>query len=192
MEKYLLIGACACAVIGATWDVASRRIPNWLTYGAFLAGLLLRFCFGGFAGGMKSTPVGWNFGPAWHQVLYGLAGGLIGGGIFFLFYLVKGMGMGDVKLMAAVGCLAGVGQVAKIVLACAIAGGVLALALMVLRRRVGRTLGNVWLLVRHHLLFGVQSHPEINLDSPEAIRLPYALAIAAGTFYSLGAMLMQR
>ena len=109
-----------------------------------------------------------------------------------MFFLVHGMGAGDVKLMAAIGGLAGLGQVVVIVLASAIAGGVLALAFMVLRRRVGRTLVNVWELVRYHLVFGAQSHPDINLHNPEAIRLPYAVAIAAGTFYSLGAMLMRR
>jgi len=41
VEKDFLIGACACALIGATWDVKSRRIPNWLTYSALVAGLLL-------------------------------------------------------------------------------------------------------------------------------------------------------
>ena len=181
VEKAFLIGACACALLGAIRDVKTRRIPNWLTYSAFLAGLLLRACFGG-----------------WHGVWYGFLGGLVGGGIFLLFFLVGGMGAGDVKLMAAVGSLAGWDHIGNspavviIVLACAIAGGVLALIYMVFRRRVGSTLKNVWFLVRHHMLFGVQSHPDINLHDPNAIKMPYALAIAAGTFYSLGAMLVQR
>ena len=144
VEKAFLIGACACALLGAIRDVKTRRIPNWLTYSAFLAGLLLRACFGG-----------------WHGVWYGFLGGLVGGGIFLLFFLVGGMGAGDVKLMAAVGSLAGWDHiwnspaVVIIVLACAIADGVQDLIYMVFRRRVGSTLKNVWFLVRHHMLFGV-------------------------------------
>lgn len=175
MDKYLAIGALGCVITGAIWDVATRRIPNWLTYGALCAGLAFRACFGG-----------------WHGVWYGLAGALLGGGIFFIFFLVHGMGAGDVKLMAAIGCLAGLGQVVMIVLSSAIAGGVLALVFMLLHKRVGRTVRNLWELIRYHLLFGAQSHPQINLQNPEAIRMPYALAIAAGTFYSLGTMLVRR
>ena len=184
MQRYFIVVAFACALAGATWDVRTRRIPNWLTYGGFLAGLVLRACFGG-----------------WRAVSYGLVAGLVAGGIFFLFFLVRAMGAGDVKLMAAVGCLAPSGvssmgdalkQAVMIVLYSAMAGGILALGYTIFRRRVSRTFRNVWELVHHHLLFGVQSHPEINLHNPEAIRMPYALAIAAGTFYSLGTMLIQR
>ena len=171
----MMIAAFGCALVGAGWDVATRRIPNWLTYSCLVGGLVFRACVGG-----------------WHGVWYGIAGALVGGGIFLVFFLVHGMGAGDVKLMAAVGCLAGLGQVAMIVLTSAIAGGVLAFAFMVFHRRVGHTLGNTWELIRYHLVFGAQSHPEINLQNPEAIRMPYALAIAAGTFYSLGAMLLWR
>ena len=171
----MIIAAFGCALVGAGWDVATRRIPNWLTYGSLAGGLVIRACFGG-----------------WHGVWYGLAGALVGGGIFFMFFLVHGMGAGDVKLMAAVGGLAGLAQVLMIVLTSAIAGGVLALFFMVAKRRVGRTLGNMWELIRYHLVFGAQSHPDINLHNPEAIRMPYALAIAAGTLYSLSAMLMRR
>lgn len=175
LDKYFVTAAFTCALIGAGWDVATRRIPNWLTYGSLATGLVFRACFSG-----------------WHGVWYGVAGALVGGGIFLVFFLVHGMGAGDVKLMAAIGGLAGLGQVVIIVLASAIAGGILALAFMVFHRRVGRTLGNIWALIHYHLVFGAQSHPEINLQNPEAIRMPYALAIAAGTFYSLGAMLMRR
>lgn len=175
MDQYFIIAAFICALIGAGWDVATRRIPNWLTYSGLAAGLAFRACLGG-----------------WHGVWYGFAGALVGGGIFLVFFLVHGMGAGDVKLMAAVGCLAGLGQVLMIVLTSAIAGGILGLVFMVVHRRVGRTLRNMWELVHYHLLFGAQSHPKINLQDPEAIRMPYALAIATGTLYSLGAMLMRR
>ena len=36
-----------------------------------------------------------------------LAAGLIGGVLFLIFYLAGGMGAGDVKLITAVGCMAG-------------------------------------------------------------------------------------
>ncbi len=122
----------------------------------------------------------------WRATLDGMAAGLIGGGVFFLFFLVRGMGAGDVKLMAAVGVWSGLRHLAVVMLASALAGGILALGYMLIRRKGFRTLKNLGQLFRHHLASGFSPHPEINLQNPQAIRIPYALAIAAGTFYAFG------
>jgi prepilin peptidase CpaA len=71
-------------------------------------------------------------------------------------------------------------------LATALAGGILAVGYMIVRRRGFRTLRNLGTLFRYHLASGLAPHPEINLQNPQAIRIPYALAIAAGTFYAFG------
>lgn len=169
MEIYFLTGAAVCAAVAAAWDVRQGRIPNRLTYGAMVAGLVLRTCL-----------------ESWRGTLDGLAAGLLGGGVFFLFFLVRGMGAGDVKLMAAVGVWSGLRQLAVVMLASALAGGILALGYMIVRRRGFRTLRNLGTLFRYHLASGLAPHPEINLQNPQAIRIPYALAIAAGTLYAFG------
>jgi prepilin peptidase CpaA len=174
MEIYLLTGAAVWAGLAAAWDVRQGRIPNRLTYGAMVVGLALRMCLVG-----------------WRGTLDGFAAGLLGGGIFFVFFLVHGMGAGDVKLMAAVGVWSGLRHLAAVMLASALAGGILALAYMIVRRRGLRTLRNLGTLFRYHLASGLAPHPEINLQNPQAIRIPYALAIAAGTFYAFGALLLR-
>ena len=83
-------GSLLCATIGAVYDVRSRRIPNFITLPAIVFGLLLHAVFGG-----------------WRQLVTAAAGGLICGLIFFVFYLAGGMGAGDVKLITAAGCIAG-------------------------------------------------------------------------------------
>src|SRR5574341_698982 len=100
MEILLLSGAAALAAIGAVWDVASGRIPNLVSYGGILAGIALR---------------GALFG--WRGLATALAGGAIGGGLFFLLYVIRGMGAGDVKLMAAVGCFVGAPAVFHVMVA---------------------------------------------------------------------------
>ena len=45
--------------------------------------------------GLRTVLLGWK------GLLSGLAGCLLAGGIMFLFYMVRAMGAGDVKLMAA-------------------------------------------------------------------------------------------
>ncbi len=165
----MLIGALAVAVAGAAHDVRSGKIPNVLTYSALLAALAAR----SFAGG-------------WPGLKSGLIGVLGAGGLFYLLFLAGGMGGGDVKLMGAVGAWAGAGETIALLIATALAGGILALIYMVFHRRVRSTLLNTFELVRHHLTSGLHPHPELNIRKPGAMRIPYAVAIAIGTLYCVG------
>lgn len=165
-ENYLMLGALLCATAGAVSDVRAKRIPNWLTYGSLAAGLLLRT-------GLES----------WRGLGQGMLGVLAGGGVFFLFFLVRGMGAGDVKLMAAVGAWVGIQHIVLAMVATAIAGAGLAVFYMVFYGRTGSTLQNMGELLQFHLTSGIRPHPEINLQDPSAIRVPYGLAIAMGTFF---------
>ena len=93
VERYLLMCALAVAVVGAVKDVRGARIPNWLTYSGLGSALAVRGVVLGWVG-LKG----------------GFAGLLLAGGIFYVLFLLGGMGGGDVKLMAAVGAWAGVKQ----------------------------------------------------------------------------------
>ena len=168
MEILLLSVAAAWATVGAGYDIASRRIPNRLSYSGILVGILLRT---GLLG--------------WRGLATALAGGALAGGVFFLLYLVRGMGAGDVKLITAVGCFSGFPNVVQILVACALAGGIMALGVALYRGSTLRMLRNVWELLRFHAGHGARVHPTLNIDNPQAIRLPYAIAIAAGSGYAL-------
>jgi len=69
--------ATSCAIVGSVFDVKSRRVPNFVTFPAFLIGLMLHLGFGG-----------------WRQMLSSLAAGVICGLVFLVFYLAGGMGAG--------------------------------------------------------------------------------------------------
>jgi prepilin peptidase CpaA len=101
------------------------------------------------------------------------------------------MGAGDVKLMAAVGVWSGVHALPAVLIATALAGGILALGYMLFHKQAARTMRNLGSLLRYHFSSGLSPHPEINLENPKAIRVPYALAIAAGTFYVHGMTLLR-
>jgi prepilin peptidase CpaA len=161
-SAYLLC-ACLCASVGAAWDLRTRRIPNLLTAPAFAAGLLLHLAVGG-----------------WHALLLSAAAGLSAGAVFLLFMIAGGMGAGDVKLMAAIGALAGFGHLFAIFVATALMGGIFALALALAKGRLKSTLGNVGTLIGHHGAMGLRPHPDLNLQQPATLRLPYGVAIAAG------------
>lgn len=161
--------------MGAVTDVKSRRVPNLLTGPAILAGLALHSALDG-----------------WRGLEHSFLGALICGGIFFVLFLTGGMGGGDVKLIAAVGALAGLSHIVYVLIFTGLAGGVMALALVARRRRFRETLTNVGALVTHHRIHGLEPHPEINVTNAAALRLPYALAIAAGTAITLCLAATQR
>jgi prepilin peptidase CpaA len=169
MEHYLACGTLLLAIAGAAWDLATRRIPNALTYSGMISGVLLRAWLAGGRG-----------------IEEALLGGLIGGGVFLVFFLVRGMGAGDVKLMTAICCWAGLHQAVAILVATALAGGVLAIAYMIWHGRVGTTLRNLGALARFHLAAGLQVHPQINLSNAQELHMPYGVAIAFGTLVTLG------
>ncbi len=163
-----MLGAALCAIIGGVIDARSSRIPNWLTYTAFGLAMATRAIWGG-----------------WPALKQGLWGALLGGGVLFLFFLVRGMGAGDVKLMAAVSAWAGFHGAVEVLIASAFAGGGLALLYMVFYKRVVSTIRNLGALLKFHLTSGIRPHPELSIQNTAAIRLPYGLAIAIGTIYVL-------
>lgn len=160
--------AVACALVGSVFDVKSRRIPNFITFPAMLAGLSLHLALGG-----------------WRQLLSSLAAGLICGVIFLVFYIAGGMGAGDVKLITAVGCIAGLPHVAYLLVLTALCGGAMALVLALARGRLQQTIFNVGAIASHHSQEGLQPHPDLNLSNLDTLRLPYALAIAGGSLLTL-------
>jgi len=157
-----------CAGIGSITDVRERRIPNLVTGPVIAAGLMLHAICGGWRGLGDSA-----------------LAGAIAGGIFLIFFLAGGMGAGDVKLMAAVGCFAGTSALPLVVIATAIAGGVFALAIGIYNRRLGETLRNTVALLQHHGRHGLAPHPELTMSNTRMLRLPFALPIAVGCLFTL-------
>jgi prepilin peptidase CpaA len=163
-DSLLIGGALLVSGVGAVWDLMTYKIPNKLTYTAMVIGLIAQVCLYG-----------------WSGLWMGPAGLLLGGAIFLVLYLLRTMGAGDVKLMAAVGAFAGWSAAVEIALYSAIAGGVIAIGVAVFKGRVRQTLENVVHLVRFHAVMGAESHPTVNLENPEALRFAYGAAIFVGT-----------
>lgn len=148
-------------------DLRSRRIPNWLVLPFLLAGLGVSVWVGGWQGLGKSVE-----------------GLLLGGMLMGVIAALGGMGMGDVKLCAAVGAWIGPSQLLVALVVMALAGGVMALGWALAGGFLGQLFRNTGSLLASFGTRGLRPHPELVLDNPRARKMPYAPAIAIGTLVS--------
>ena len=130
-------------------DLLRRRISNWTSGGALLAGCTLAFVKQG-----------------WRGVLGALCGAAVGFAIFFIFYLLHGMGGGDLKLMAGFGSLLGPGVILQAAWLAAVAGGLITIAFLSVRALMRRQSG-------------------LSRGAEQAEFIPYAPAIVAGAWIAL-------
>jgi prepilin peptidase CpaA len=160
--------ALVVALLGCATDLKSRRLPNMLTMGA---------AAGAF--GYHLADAGWS-GLGWSA-----AGWLVGAALFMPIFALRGIGGGDVKLLAALGAWLGPLPAVWLALYTALAGGPLALIVAFSRGYAKKALSNIWGLIAFWRLAGLKPHPGISLDTPGTPRLPYALPIAAGLVLTL-------
>jgi len=142
-----LLGLAACLT-----DLRDRTVPNWIPATALCGG------------------IGWHaWTSGWRGVLLASGGALCGFLAFLVFYLLGGMGGGDVKLTAGFGAVLGLPLLFHAVLWTALLGGLAASGVVfwrVLRRRIARA-------------------PRAQGVSREEDFIPYAPAIAAGVWITL-------
>lgn len=154
-------------VIATVTDLRSCRIPNWL---------VLPFLVAGFA------VAAWTHG--WHGMEQSFLGFGLGAIVFGFFCWIGGMGMGDVKLCAAIGVWIGPSQLLLALIITGIAGGVMALCWAIAGGFVGELFKGTGDLIAGIKKRGIRPHPELILDNPLTRKMPYAPAIAIGTLVS--------
>jgi len=155
----LAAGALAATVI----DIRTRRIPNALT--ATMAGVGVGLAASGLSG---------------VSLLASVAGFALGFALMLPGHALGATGAGDVKLMAAVGAMVGPGTVVTAFAFTAIAGGVLAVAVAIRRRRLGATLAGTGRLI------ALPTDAKRQIGSATASsRFAYGPAIAIGSLLAV-------
>jgi prepilin peptidase CpaA len=147
----------------AAWtDLRDRKIPNWLTIPGIFAGLALNLYFRG-----------------WHGLKVSLEGAGLALLVMLPLVLLRALGAGDWKLMGAVGAFLGPALFPFVLAASVFVAGLMAIVQTVRTRRVVETLRNLAVLVQGFL--SLRINPEISLDNPVLMKLPFGVAVAAGT-----------
>jgi prepilin peptidase CpaA len=159
----LVVGLAACA-----FDMRCRRIPNALTFGAAAAALVFHTVASG-GGGLQTAALGWLAGTA----------------LFMPFFLLGGMGGGDVKLLAALGAWLGAGDAVWLAIYGSLAGGVLGVAYSLVHGYLGTALRNIGQLLTYWWIVGPRPLPELTLEHGKAPRLAFAIPMFVGTMVTL-------
>jgi prepilin peptidase CpaA len=156
--------ALVVVMIAAFTDIRARRVPNWLTISALLGGLLIHLYRGG-----------------WPEFEISLAGAGLALGLLLPVVLLRGLGAGDWKLFGALGAIVGPRDSMLILFFAIMIGGVMALFLMIRHRVFWSTIKNLWALLMGFFIYKLRPHPEISLDNPGLLKLPFAVATALAT-----------
>jgi prepilin peptidase CpaA len=161
----------AVVLAAAIYDVRYGQIPNWITVSGVLMGVAVNtFLYRG-----------------WPGLRFALTGMAAGFGVYFALWALRAMGGGDVKLMAAVGAIAGWYHWFGIFLITALVGGVMALILAAQRGQLKKTLWNVGFILSE-MKSGRPAYvrrEELDVKHPKALALPYGAVIAVGTIFFL-------
>lgn len=163
----------ATVLIAAATDIRKREIPNWLTLSAILAGLVAHPVLSGWEG-LKLSMVGF----------------LVAALVFLPLFVLRFLGGGDVKLMGAIGAMAGYQNLFVVFLLDAMLAGVAAVVLIVVRGRVRQTLRNLGQGLRSMTRGRAphQDNPEMEAGSERSLGMPRAVTIALASLLLLVGM----
>lgn len=156
--------------ISAITDLYSRTIPNSVVVAGFAAGLALNGWLGG-----------------WSGLLQALAGFGLAALIYVPLFLLRAMGGGDVKLMAAAGAIIGPSEWFTLFVFASIAGGAIALGMLLARNALGAAFWKIMHICKElaHFRAPYKSQPELDISSTQALTMPHGVAIAVGAAFLL-------
>jgi prepilin peptidase CpaA len=162
------VAVVVVALASVYFDLRSRRIPNLLTFGAAAAACVFAVLTGG-----------------WSALGWALAGWGVGAALFFPFFALGGMGAGDVKLLAALAAWLGPYESLWLAVYAAMAGGVLGVLVALGRGYLRTALANVWVMLMHWRVQGLEPVPGMTLKDTQSPRLAYAIPISIGVVCTL-------
>lgn len=164
MEGQIIL-AVGIGIAAVAEDLWHRQISNWTSLAALTGGL------------------GWHFFErGGHGVVSAFGSALAGFGVFLAFYLLGGMGGGDVKLMAGFGAVLGKPSILlEAALWAAAIGGLMA-ALVLIGRAIFKFLKPVVKVAASEALASKDALPEA---VEKRASIPYAPAITLGVWLAL-------
>ena len=167
-------------VVAAVIDGYKLKVPNWLTFPMIISGWIYSAIYSPYAG--------------WEGLMYSLVGTAVGLALLLPAYAIGGMGAGDVKLLAGIGAWVWGTVTLWAFAVSAIIGGLIAIAMVLVRRRWGKHQTQFWMICNEILT--VKDPEKLSAIAAERkssmMLLPYGIPIAIGTiaYFVAAGMLM--
>jgi prepilin peptidase CpaA len=163
------IPALLLALLAGVLDWRYRRIPNWLTVSAALAGIAIN-----------------TFICRWPGFKSALLGMVLGLALLFPFVFLRGLGKGDWKMVGALGACLGPQQLISTLMVGVLVAGIIALIAVIVTGRLKRTLVNIVHMLGALFTLRLPGR-EVSLDDPNSTKIPFGVAMAlAVLFYGVG------
>lgn len=154
------------AALAAVSDLRTRTIPNWLTGGGLAIAVILQTAFCGGLAGLGAAAKGFAVAVA----------------VYLPLNLLRAMGGGDLKLMAALGAAAGPSNWFAIFLITSLLGLPIAIVTILVSGRFGKTMRNIGRILLQLARFRAphEVDPELDVHHPRSFGLPHGAVIALG------------
>ena len=160
MRDALWVLAGIFAAMAGFTDWRWRRIPNWLTVPGLVLGVAANAATDGWAGA-KTALLGAGLGLA----------------LLLPLVMVRSLGAGDWKLTGALGAFLGPQRLIAVLMCTILVAGLMALVLIVAKKRVRKTARNIWHLLVTLVRFHMPAR-DVSLDNPESLKVPFGVAMA--------------
>jgi prepilin peptidase CpaA len=167
-------------VVAAVIDGLKLKVPNWITFPMIITGWVYSATLSPYAG--------------WEGLAYSLLGTAVGLALLLPAYAIGGMGAGDVKLLAGIGAWVWSTTTLYAFAISAIVGGVIALLMVVVRRKWFKHQAQFWMICNEILT--VKDPEKLAAIAAERkatmMLLPYGIPIAIGTiaYFAITGMLL--
>jgi prepilin peptidase CpaA len=170
VQSVPIIVVLTATLVTAVTDLWRFKIYNIVTLPLLLSGMAYHFAVAG-RGGLAASVLGAVFGFS----------------ALLIFYVMGGMGAGDVKLMAAIGAWLGLPLVFHVFIAASLAAGLYSVILLVAGKSVVETWTNfqiLWirlLILGRHLGTGQRIETAVQQRDRRLRVIPFAAMLMVGT-----------
>lgn len=151
-------------IICAYTDLIYRKIYNFVTFPAIILGIIINIIYYGIYG-LKQSVIGV----------------IVGTFFLFVFFLLGGIGAGDIKFLAAVGSLKGWEFVIIGGLYGAVVGGIIGIIMLLVKKRFVKSIKKIY----NFFVLLITLKTPVPIPSENSIFLPYGFFLSIGMLIHL-------
>ncbi|MFZ5353242.1 MAG: A24 family peptidase [Bacillota bacterium] len=168
MNSIILVEILFLLCISVVSDALTYKIKNQIVISFLLVGFATNTVLFGF-GGIRAS----------------LAGAVLPVILLFVLFVLRMLGAGDIKLLSALGAIAGYPLILKILPVVFISGGIIALLIMIFRKNAKQRFKHLVMYLKLCLVtLSIQPYTDFGVKK-DGSKLRFSYAIAVGTVITI-------